>query len=97
MKKSKLIQIIKEEVEAVLGEDLGCDGVTRPGLRSLADKVAVFEPDEMEELFHHLGCDQFKQKVLAGIMAKPDTDMGRYEKLAPLMKQMKVSQSAPQE
>ena len=71
MKKSELIKIIKEEVNAVLREkeedkDPAC--TTSPdhqrGLaRQIGSKTALYTQDQLEEIYNVLGCEKFMKKV----------------------------------
>ena len=69
MKKSELIKIIKEEVNALLREEdkepackLGA-AQQRDLARQIGSKTALYTQDQLEEIYNVLGCEKFMKKV----------------------------------
>ena len=79
MKKSELIKIIKEEVSAVLREEdepqackLGREQ-QRQLARQIGSKTALYEEDQLEEIYNVLGCKKFMKKVYSPLDRMKDS------------------------
>ena len=95
MKKSELIKIIKEEVNAALREentspssDPAC--LTSPdhqrGLaRQIGSKTDFYTQDQLEEIYNVLGCEKFMKKVYNTLDRMKDS-LARFEALEKYLK-----------
>ena len=92
MKKSELIKIIKEEVSAVLREEEDEPQACKLGreqqrqlARQIGSKTALYEEDQLEEIYNVLGCKKFMKKVYNPLNVMRDS-LARKEALEKYLK-----------